>query len=463
MTLSSVHLELSYICKKFRWSIENFYHSNFVFITALHWLSGTSASIAPNISTFLLLSLMPFYLKLRSRARKICLIAFFIPVCMHAAAFSHPPFLHPHRKSLCKQKNPNFTKKMRRGFTLSIKKQFSITTKQGPLNDILESNFKSNCFSKRFIEKMLETRSHLRIFLINKIQSRVKSTSSSQFLQTLLLGSPPEKLLRERFSSLGISHILVVSGFHFFVLQRVLYSTTCLLPPKFRPWTVLSALTLFCWILPYSPSTLRAWIGTTLAICSLLARGHCSSFNRLGVSLIICATLFPNNSMSFILTFLSTASIMLFSPKIAFSLKNILHKLLIKTHESTTNYSLLIRTLNYLVNSFSLTIASQILLLPIMANYFGKITLSGILYSFFISPLIYPLFCLSLLALCTNIPLICRLTDGFATCVLDQIILKDFFVFKEFSLPHLSTLVILCYILVVFALGIFLRTRSWKD
>ncbi|WP_213357870.1 ComEC/Rec2 family competence protein [Chlamydiifrater phoenicopteri] len=454
--LSLAHQEVLHFSRTFKWSLETFYNSNFLFIIALHWLSGTISSTLPDIATLLLLAMTPFTLQLRSKTFKSCLIvSFFIPLSLNVACPSNNPFLQHNKKTSYKEKSLKVKTKLAKGFIFATPELFHQKVSKKPVDDIPRLKFKSN---KSFIHKILLTRSRLRTFLIKKILPREEENLASQFLQTLLFGKPPNKLLQTRFCLLGISHILVVSGFHFFIFKEILSLITFFLPTKIRQMTILLGLTLFFGILPFSPSTVRAWMSASLSTLSLFTKGHCSSFNRLGLSIIVCSCLFPTNSASFILTFLSTGGILLFSPTISYFLKRWAYKTTRISPTKIKGASLLKLIYDYCLSSFSLTVSSQILLFPVIISYFGKITLSGIFYSIIVSPLIYPLFFSSFFAIFTGLPLAYNFSNNLSAKILDYLFLKTLPLFKEIALPDLSTLVIGCYTLSMSMLGIVWKT-----
>lgn len=151
-----------------------------------------------------------------------------------------------------------------------------------------------------------------------------RPSEESAVLQALSTGSR-EKLadggLYADFKTCGLAHMVAVSGAHLVIVTglfaRALVSLRC--PARGRI-VVLSALMLVYLVLASAPvSALRAALMALAASSSLLARRRPSSANAVGLCLIVFTALSPSAalSVSFALSALSTAGIVVFAPLVS--------------------------------------------------------------------------------------------------------------------------------------------------
>ena len=194
------------------------------------------------------------------------------------------------------------------------------------------------------------------------------------------------------FRESGISHILAVSGLHVGFLFAILYFFLNKLP--LNRWLKFLALFIFlfgfCFVCEFSPSVVRASI---MCLCLVLTRLLGKQYDGLsGISLaFIIIVLFRPlfiYDVGFQMSFGAVlGSILILKVIDRFDLKN--------------------KTLKNIVSGVSISIATQIGILPIIANSFGYLATYSVLINIVVIPIFaifYPLLCIiNLFVLISNV------------------------------------------------------------
>lgn len=243
-----------------------------------------------------------------------------------------------------------------------------------------KNNFRSYIFSLR------------RVFA-KKIDQGV-SYPNSAVLKAVLLGDRTDisDQLREKFSVVGVAHLLAVSGTHIVIIAGLFLSLASLLQVKRKFLFSFSLLFLFIILVGAPPSAIRAGIMGSLFILAQ-KNGRKSTSIR---SLIFVASLMlifhPSliNDIGFRLSFLAAAGIILFASK----LKTILTTL--NYYRTNSFFSKLKEKIvfifsalpNFVSDTLAITLSAQFFVLPLVWYYFGNIPFLAPLSNLIIAPLL---------------------------------------------------------------------------
>jgi competence protein ComEC len=178
--------------------------------------------------------------------------------------------------------------------------------------------------------------------------------------------------IKEDFYSLGIAHILAVSGLHIGIIVLVLnYVLIKLKINKKLSFILISIILIFyCYLCGFSPSVVRASImSLTLIFADLIGEKN-DILNTISFSgcLILLISPFMIFDIGFELSFSCVFGIILLEP----IFKNLMNKFNIKSK---------------ILSALNISLSAQLMMLPFISIYFHKISLIGILLNIFIIPL----------------------------------------------------------------------------
>ncbi|AAX17914.1 ComEC/Rec2 family competence protein [Borrelia turicatae] len=149
--------------------------------------------------------------------------------------------------------------------------------------------------------------------LINRFLNSI-STKYSHFSKAILTNNKSDitKYESNLFQKAGISHILVVSGLHFYLIYIIFYYLLLIIKNEKLKYLILSTILLNYLILTgFSPSTLRAFIMIKTLIIYKSTYGKINLLSTLAISFIINAIILPHtlNSIGFKLSYLAVLGI----------------------------------------------------------------------------------------------------------------------------------------------------------
>ena len=111
---------------------------------------------------------------------------------------------------------------------------------------------------------------------------------TKEVLAALFFGERPSDLVRFYFQRCGLTHLLVVSGFHFALLAGIVtFVLLKLMRPSYAAWGALMILTLYYLFLGPSPSIQRAYIACALYAGSIGLRKSIRPEHALGLAALI--------------------------------------------------------------------------------------------------------------------------------------------------------------------------------
>ena len=143
------------------------------------------------------------------------------------------------------------------------------------------------------------------------IASQHQDPEVQAFYQAIFVATPVPRVLREKISGLGVSHLVALSGFHLTILWGLVYGILSLfyraLQQRFFPFRSmlldLGAVTLvilgcYLWFVGYPPSLLRSYTMLLIAWMIVLWGIELLSFQFLGFVSMLLLVIFPTLSVS---------------------------------------------------------------------------------------------------------------------------------------------------------------------
>ena len=203
--------------------------------------------------------------------------------------------------------------------------------------------------------------SYVRYLIIRNLHTSGLDPPVQAFVGALILGFKDEldAELKANFTSIGVVHVLAVSGLHvaiIYVVLEKLFFLLIYLP--FGKWIRFLLILLFLWfyvfLAGFSPSVLRAAFMFTLVLIARNINRDSSMYNIMAASAFIILVLNPEAlfDLGFLFSYLAVLGIVMLQPWMLESL--------------TFRYS----WINKLWASISLSLTAQLLVTPISIHYF---------------------------------------------------------------------------------------------
>ena len=216
-------------------------------------------------------------------------------------------------------------------------------------------------------------------FLDKHTSSSLSDADAASLVKAVLFGNKSElpKEAKRDFATLGISHLLAVSGLH---LSALVALVTFLLvklriPLKIRCGLLLPAVLFFAALCGFSPSVTRAAIMLTVYLLSKLVDEESDGFTALlfaGGTLVLFSP-YSIFDIGFLLSFFATLGILLMA------------KLQLKKGKKEGRIKKLFKTV---ANALLVSLSAQIAVLPVLCFNFGAMSLLSIPATLLFSPLI---------------------------------------------------------------------------
>ncbi|WP_024653449.1 ComEC/Rec2 family competence protein [Borrelia persica] len=219
--------------------------------------------------------------------------------------------------------------------------------------------------------------------LINPFLNSI-SIKYSYFLKAILIKKKSDitKYEKDLFQKAGLSHILVISGLHFYLIYIIFNYLLLIIKNHKLKYLIINTILLNYLILTgLSPSALRAFIMITTLIIYKLIYGKINLLSTLSISFIINAIIFPYtlNSIGFQLSYLSVIGICI---SIALNQRYNLNKFL---YPMITTFLIQISTAPILyindLNIHPISILSNIILTPLILVFLTITIFSLITYA----------------------------------------------------------------------------------
>jgi len=203
------------------------------------------------------------------------------------------------------------------------------------------------------------------------------------FASALILGKRDEinREIIDTYSSLGIIHVLAVSGLHVGYVTLILLAIFSLLPVDYRTTVILTiaALAIYAALVEFRPSVVRASVMASILLLAQASEQRYDILNLLGAAalLILLANPLQLFQIGFQLSFLAVLGIVLFYNRIETVLETVG-----LTVESMS------KPIRYVMGLFLVSVAAFIATAPLTAYYFRIIPVWGLLLNLLVIPLI---------------------------------------------------------------------------
>jgi len=266
------------------------------------------------------------------------------------------------------------------------------------------------------------------------------------FLNAILLGDRgfiPYKL-KNIFINTGTVHILAISGLHLGIIMFIIF---CIfqffrIPPKYSLLITLLIVIFYNSIIGYREPIIRATVMfASFIICYLFDRDR-DYLNALFIAALFILIINPDalNKTSFHLSTLATAGIILFAPDIENLFK------FLKLYNTKWG--------NYLVKLFSASVASQILIIPVLILNFKKYAFLSIIINLIAIPLITIILGLAIVGyiiyhILPFISILLIFLNNLLIAVLIYI-LKTFSLIKPLYFASISPALLILYYILIF-------------
>ena len=250
------------------------------------------------------------------------------------------------------------------------------------------------------------------------IEAQFFSSLSASFLAGLVTGKFDDSGMQQQFARFGLQHLLAISGFHFAIIASFLSLTLRLfLPTRLCTFLLLLCLGIYCFFLGPQPSILRAWTMCSLTLLGGLLKKQSSALNSLGLALLMILGYHPLlcQELGFQFSFATTAAILLFYAPIQIWLSHLfpkrhLSEVLQMNSWNQHAYCLLA----FLRQGLALTLAVNLVALPMTLYYFQQFPYLSLLYNLFFPLLASGSLCLLLLGgLFSLLPFLAHLIHRF--------------------------------------------------
>ena len=221
--------------------------------------------------------------------------------------------------------------------------------------------------------------------LRNSIERSIDRTmrgDSAALLKGILLGARrqlPEELL-DTFKTIGLAHILAVSGLHVGLITLVIHTLLFVLrlPRHLVVAGTLGVLVLYAFITNLTPSVIRATIMAALFLAGRQLDRQTDTVNILAVAAVVILLIWPSAlfDLSFQLSFLATYAIITGYPR----MKELLPERLSRSEKWWARW---------LRDGLLVSIAAQLGTLPVVAGTFYQVSWMSAVANLFIGPLVF--------------------------------------------------------------------------
>ena len=220
------------------------------------------------------------------------------------------------------------------------------------------------------------------------VASCIPEKKTKEFLSGIITGDFEDKIMQDSFSSLGLSHIMAISGFHFAIIAGICsYFLRFFLPQKYITIALTTLLSAYFLLIGPSPSILRAWAMCLITLFGFYSERPAISLNSLGVAILLIIFFDPMQcfSIGFIFSFLVTASILIWFEPINNFLDIILEKRpLSQILEMNIIDQHFYLTLAMAKKIAALSIAINIFAMPLTLFFFHRFPTLSLIYNLFI-------------------------------------------------------------------------------
>lgn len=219
------------------------------------------------------------------------------------------------------------------------------------------------------------------------IKNNIANNRAGIFLTGIATGYFDDHLMSLEFSRFGLQHIMAISGFHFAIIAGFFGFLLRLFVNREVAAALLTfLLSGYFLFLGCAPSVMRAWISIVVVLVGYLLRRESSGLNTLGVALMITLLFDPLFcwNLGFQFSFIATAAILLLYPACDLILQSSLTKRslseLVEMNRATQHAYCLLTSFR---QALALTLAVNLITLPIMLYHFQRFPLLSLIHNLF--------------------------------------------------------------------------------
>lgn len=216
--------------------------------------------------------------------------------------------------------------------------------------------------------------------LNNSIKKRINQIlpeETSSICIAIILGDKTkvnEEIIDE-FSESSLSHILAISGMHMNYIIVMISVLLSKLGNRNKKYFTILIILVFCNLVGNTNSIMRSSIMVTIYLAGSLLYRKSDSLTNLSIAALVILIINPYaiKSTSFILSFIATLGLILFSKPIENKFQNILNQN---------------KIVKYIKQSIIVSVSANILIIPILVIYFNKISLIFLISTLFANVLL---------------------------------------------------------------------------
>lgn len=305
---------------------------------------------------------------------------------------------------------------------------------------------------------LAELRFRCKNFVQKFLKNQFPDKHIHSFISTLATGNTPNLIISHHFRRLGLSHLLVISGFHFSVL--ILFTKKILdlfFSEQLTTIFLLLFVTGFGMYIGPTASSMRSGLVIHIYLLGRLLGRKSPPLNALGCALLIQLLMHPLLlfQIGFQFSYAATFGILLFFS--SYSRK--LNKFLPKRNDSVTNIFVKLYQIirDAIRNQLALLLSSHTLLLPILLYHFSGFPILSFFYNLIV-PILVSLCLLTVPFLW--IPGIKFITETIVSFLLTTVMYAPESLNIEVYFPFIPCIVLLIFLTLLFIYKLFLYSKQ---
>jgi competence protein ComEC len=216
------------------------------------------------------------------------------------------------------------------------------------------------------------------------------SRGSAGLVRAMLLGdtSGLDRATRQTFARIGCAHLFAVAGVHtgLLVLLVFLVCRICFVPPRLAAWITLALLSAFLVVVGFKAPVVRASVLAFCAALPFLARRRVDPLGALALGALVTALADPLAPFrcDYQLSYLCVFGLLVLHKPVAEWLRVDL-----EVHPPRSWLLRLVLTYYnlWIATGLAVVIATQAMVAPLLAVYFGQVSLTGLLANLVLVPL----------------------------------------------------------------------------
>lgn len=234
---------------------------------------------------------------------------------------------------------------------------------------------------------LAEWRFQIKQTVIKYIREHLSDSRVSTFLAGIATGDFDDRTMFFEFGRFGLQHIMAISGFHFAIIAAILsLFLRVFISKRKATLTLIFLLSSYFLFLGSGSSIMRAWITILIVLCGSLIERRGSGLNSLGLAMIVILMMDPllSQSIGFQFSFITTAAILMFFAGSDYVLQGIFKKrplshVIEMDQANQHGYCIL----TFMRQAVALTIAVNLIALPMTMYLFHKFPVHSLIYNLF--------------------------------------------------------------------------------